>query len=376
MNKFFLAFAFLFSSVSHAEVKTYMDKMLMEIFTLKPFIVSEADFKDPKNSVAISASLKNMAELSDKVTHEDKIRKTGFAVPSQVLSHQFHEIEHIYRVGNKDYSLWMLRSTLSVCMSCHTQLPSTSTKFDLGNKNNFLAKAFDEAEFLFIVRNFDKAIPLYDKVINSYPDNGATAEQIDKSLSRKAYYFIRVKQNLKDFVKSLEKNARNRSLPTDQRQRVASYIAKAKKMDGKDTFPQFTAQQTEELRAYAESQLKSELNGEFTYTPDRDVEYLVVSSVLYSFLDKNPDTAIKPDILYWLSYCERRFDQQAFYSLPELYLKQCVNDFPKSSAAPACFKEYKELITAAYTGSSGTHMPADVKKELKSMQNKISKAKK
>lgn len=359
-------------SISHAEVKPHMDLMLKEIFTLKPYIVSDVEYRDPKNFQKIDDSLKQMVALSEKISHEGKIKKTGFAISSKALNEQLREAELVYRVGNKDYSLWMLRSTLSVCMSCHTQLPATSTKFESLSKDTFLTKPFDEAEFLFIVRNFDKAISLYDQVIDTYPTNKATQEHVEKSLARKVYYFVRVKRDLAGLSEGLKKNQKNKELPGMIRNRVKALQQAADKLK-KDSYPDFTEAQQAELRKYAETELKEELKGEFSTSAEKEISYLKVSSVLYKYLEQNPDSAIKPEILYWLSFCERRYEQKAFYSLPELYLKQCVTEFPGSTIAPSCLKEYQELVTMAYTGSAGTHIPKDVDRELKAMKEMVEK---
>ncbi|WP_415063616.1 hypothetical protein [Bdellovibrio sp.] len=370
-----IVLSFGLSSMAHAEVKPYMDQMLKEIFTLKPYIVSDVEYRDPKNFQKIDESLKNMVALSEKISHEGKIKKSGFAISSNALNQQLKEAELVYRVGNKDYSLWMLRSTLSVCMSCHTQLPSSSTKFEFFNKEHFLAKPFDEAEFLFIVRNFDKAMSFYDQVIDGFPANGVPQENVEKSVARKVYYFVRVKRDLPGLIKSLEKNQKNKQLPEMVKKRIAGLRSAAEKMK-KETYPEFNESQQADLKKYAETELKNELQGDFEFTPQKDIAYLKISSVLYKYLDQYPETPLKPEILYWLSFCERRYEQKAFYSLPELYLKQCVLEHPGSAIAPSCLKEYQDLVMMAYTGSSGTHLPKDVERELKSMKEMIEKMKK
>lgn len=360
------------SLTAHAEVKPQMDLMLKEIFTLKPYIVNDVEYRDPKNADTIGASLKKMAELSEKISHEGKIKKTGFAISSKALNEQLREAELVYRVGNKDYSLWMLRSTLSVCMSCHTQLPASSTKFETFNKDNFLTKPFDEAEFLFIVRNFDKAISTYDQVIAGYPDNNLTHENLEKAIARKVYYFVRVKRDFAGLSANLEKDQKNKKLPTLIANRIKALRKSADKLK-KDAYPEFSDAQQADLKKYAETELKEELQGNFSYSAEKELSYLKVSSVLYKFLEQYPESSVKPDILYWLSFCERRYEQKAFYSLPELYLKQCVLEHPEAPIAMSCLKEYQDIVTMAYTGSSGTHIPKDVEKELKSMKEMVDK---
>lgn len=360
------------SWTAHAEVKPQMDLMLKEIFTLKPYIVNDVEYRDPKNADTIGSSLKKMVELSEKISHEGKIKKTGFAISSKALNEQLREAELVYRIGNKDYSLWMLRSTLSVCMSCHTQLPASSTQFETFNKDKFLTKPFDEAEFLFIVRNFDKAIPLYDQVIDGYPGNNLSQENLEKAIARKVYYYVRVKRDFAGLSANLEKNHKNKNLPRLVANRIKALRQSADKLS-KESYPEFTDAQQADLKNYAEKELKEELQGNFASSVEKELSYLKVSSVLYKFLEKHPDSSLKPDVLYWLSFCERRYEQKAFYSLPELYLKQCVLEHPEAKIAVSCLKEYQDIVTMAYTGSSGTHIPKDVEKELKSMKDMVEK---
>ncbi len=98
-----------------------------------------------------------------------------------------------------------------------------------------------------------------------------------------------------------------------------------------------------------------------------------MSSVLYEYLNAYPATPLKPDILYWLALGEHRYHYQSMYSVPDLYLKQCVLEYPKNPVAKLCFAEYEESITVAFSGSGGTHIPDDISQEL-DMMRKLVKA--
>ncbi|MFX9862924.1 hypothetical protein ABTP49_20640, partial [Acinetobacter baumannii] len=77
--------ALVFCATSQAEVKPHMDLMLKEIFILKPYIVSDVEYRDPKNFQKIDESLKKMVALSEKISHEGMIKNTGFAISSKAL---------------------------------------------------------------------------------------------------------------------------------------------------------------------------------------------------------------------------------------------------------------------------------------------------
>ncbi|HEY8272014.1 MAG TPA: hypothetical protein VIG33_14075 [Pseudobdellovibrionaceae bacterium] len=376
MKKVFVFLPLFFLVLSgKAEVKPFMDQMLNEIFNLKPYIVSPEAFSDPKNAQKIDASLKKMVALSVKINHEDKIHKTGFQISGKVLNQQLKEAQIVFNSGSKDYSLWMFKSTLGVCMSCHTQLPAVSTQFMSQNQSKVLSNPFEEAEFLFIIRNFKESMKLYLSALNGYPKNVVSADDLEKVLYRQLYYYVRVQRDLTELAKVLDEDRKNKSLPPHFISKVKGFKTAVLKMQD-EKYPHFTAAQTAQLRQYVEKSLKEELAGNFSFDlPKRELEYLKVSSVLYEYLNENPETSLKPDILYWLSFCESKFSQQAFYSLPELYLKQCVMEFSKNPVAKKCLKEYQDLVVMAYSGSSGTHIPEDISKEMKTMQELVEKIK-
>lgn len=363
------------TSTGYAEVKTFMDQMLNQIFTLKPFLVSEDSFKDPKNAAKISESLGKMVELSKKINHEEMIKKTGFQISGTVLNQQLEDVQEVFKTGNKSYALWTLRSTLGVCMSCHTQLPASSTKFSTLSSAQVLANPFEEAEFLFVIRNFDEAMKLYNKAILEYPRNKVVLADVEKALHRQLYYYVRVARDFKTLASTLNKNKANAQLPKNLRERIKKLETAVQSMK-EEPYPLFTDDKKEDLRKYVEKALKDELSGDFSLDlPKKEIAALKVSSVLYEYLNRYPSTSLKPEILYWLSFCEGRYRYASMYSLPELYLKQCVLEHSQHPIAKKCFAEYQDQMTLAFTGSSGTHIPADVSKELKTMQELIQKVK-
>lgn len=362
-------------SAARAEVKVFMDQMLEQVFRLKPYLVSEESFKDPKNSQKISESLTAMAALSKKINHEKMITKTGYQISANVLNQQLKDVEDVFKTGNKSYALWSLRSTLGVCMSCHTQVPAVSTRFSTLNESRVLTNPFEEAEFLFVIRNFEEALKLYEKAVTGYPKNNVVLPDVEKALQRQLYYYVRVARDFKSLAGTLKKDKANSQLPKMTRERLQNLLSAVEAMKD-EGYPQFTDDKKAELKAYVEKGLKEELSGDFSLDlPKKEIGALKISSVLYEYLNRYPETSLKPEILYWLSFCEGRYRYQSMYSLPELYLKQCVVEFPHHPIAKKCLAEYQDLVTMSFTGSSGTHIPADVSKELQTLQDLIQKIK-
>lgn len=358
-------------AATRAEVRAVMDQLLAQIFVLKPFIASESGFNNPANSAAISDALKNMVALSKEVNHEERITRTGFGVSGRILTEQLEEVENVFNNGNKDYALENLRSTLGVCMSCHTQLPAVSTKFTTLNQTHLLENQFEEAEFLYLIRNFDEAMRLYGELIAGYPLNNAEISNLEKAVYRQIFYYVRVARDLQGLSIVLQRDSANPKLPEHLQNQIKGFIAAADGMQN-EKYPQFTAAESEALRNYAEAMLNGAPGSDFSLdSPQNMIAALKVSSVLYEYLSKYPETLLKPDILYWLAYGERRSPYQSMHSLPDLYLKQCVIEYPKNPVAEKCLVEYEKFITVGFTGSGGTHIPADVVQELTMLRNLV-----
>jgi len=372
MKRFLLLLMVLvFAGAARAEVKAVMDQMLQQVFILKPFIASESSFSDPANSAQIADALKKMVALSNEVNHEERINKTGFQVSANVLARQLEQVENVFSTGSKDYALGTLRSTLGVCMSCHTQLPAVSTRFMTLNQTQALSNQFEEAEFLFLIRNFDDAMKLYGELIAGYPLNKAETDDLETAVYRQIFYYVRVARDLQGLSVALRRDGANQQLPTRLQKQIKGFIASLENMQD-EKYPEFADAEGADLRKYAETLLNEEQGGDFSLDSPRNViAALKVSSVLYEYLNAYPTTPLKPDILYWLSLGERRYHYQSMYSLPDLYLKQCVLEYPKNPVAKKCFAEYEESMKVAFTGSGGTHIPDDIAQELKMLQELV-----
>ncbi len=336
MKRFLLLLLVLgFAAAARAEVKVVMDQLLQQIFILKPFITSETSFSDPANSAQISDALKKMVALSKEVNHEERINTTGFQVSANVLTQQLEQVEKVFSNGSKDYALGNLRSTLGVCMSCHTQLPAVSTRFTTLNQTQTLSNQFQEAEFLFVIRNFDDAMKLYGELIAGYPLNKAEIDDLEKAVYRQIFYYVRVARDLKGLSVALQRDSENQQLPTQLQKQIKGFMAAVGEIQDKK-YPQFTDKQSKDLRKYAEEVLNAEAYGDFSLdSPQNVIAALKLSSVLYEYLNAYPKTPLKPDILYWLSLGEHRYHYQSMYSLPDLYLKQCVFEYPQQSGGEA-----------------------------------------
>lgn len=355
-------------------VQPTMHKLFNKMQELVPYMVDEEKFNDPKNSRFIEKSLKEMKDLAKDAKHAEEIKTTTLRISQKVLEDHFADIERVFRIGNKNFARWELGSTVPLCMSCHTQSPSASRNWDIIDITRGNLDDYQKAELLFMGRDFDDALKYYDAVISGYPENKIPVQQVEKALERKVVVFSRTKRDFDAGVKSLQANLKNKKLPESFVKNIEAWIGlfRIQKRNG---FPNPKKSNDKDIQKYVERELKRGLWDDMAdarnVTNPRLVKNLTVSGVLYEYLNTHPDSKIKPDILLWLATCERKLQDTLFYSLADMYLKECMNEFPKHPTAKKCFDEYKDNTIISFSGSGGVFLPNETKKELKELSIKI-----
>lgn len=358
---------------NNPDVKPTMHKIFTHMRDLLPFMIHEDKFLDPKNNATISKKLKEMAKIAKETEHTSLIKSPTYKASSEALKTHFEEIERVYRLGNKNFARWQLNSTVPLCMSCHTQMPSHSRHWDLTEITSGALSDYERAEMFFIGRDFDSALKYYDKTITEFPDNKVPVQSLEKAFERKLVIFSRVSRDFDAGIKSLDKNLKNKKLPEFLSKNVKAWIAlfRIQKREG---FPNPKKRNDKAIKKYAEKILDRDLWDDMVdATNPRLVKTLTLSGVLYEYLSTFPETPLKPDILNWLAQCDRNLQETLFYSLADLYLKECMQQFPEHPTAKKCYEDYKDHLIFSYSGSSGVNLPDDVKKELQMWSDKVMK---
>jgi tetratricopeptide (TPR) repeat protein len=364
------------SSLAKTEkpVTGLMHKFLGYMQALRPYIASEKKMTDPANDAEIKTYLKGLSEAVKTAKHEPKLQKPMFKVSREALEEHIYETERVFKVGNKTYARMMLQSTLSVCMSCHTQIPTASKNFESLNFTDQLTPPFDQAEFLFATRQFDKAHELYDKAIRGFPENKLASYSLEDAIERQVAYFSRIKRDPsggRDYLQSLLKQ---KKLPVHITKNVEAWAALFNEWSREKT-PDMKTISEADLKKYVTKSLKPELWDKMVDANNpRVMTHLKISGLLYEYLTYHPQTELMPEILYWLAQCDRALNNNFFYSLADMYLRECITNYPKHPIALNCYQDYEDATIAGYTGSSGVNVPTDVLAELNKMKAQMQKA--
>lgn len=365
MKKSPVALGFL-AITAFADPRPQMDLALKALDELLPFISREEKFLDKKNEKTILENLTRLQKTFGNLKHDQLLKNDLFA-PSYILIKQnIAESLAAFKEGNKDYAHWRLGEITNQCLDCHTRIPENYKSQFQEKKLSLNPKKFDSLFDLgtaqLIVRDYKAADKTFSEVIE---ENIRKKNFMDTDEAFKNLLLIRTKTH-PDTRKMLELTAKyshEKSLPMDIQEELAQWEIRLKEIE-KIKLLQSPLRDDKDVRSLITTFLEPVKEKDNVFLDNYDVYLLTSSGLLSRYLFTHPETAYAPDISYWIGWTEKALKRDQFLSSGDLFFKQCIKKYPKSDAAPKCFKEYKESMEFEFSGSAGTNIPADVKKEL------------
>ncbi|HEY8272644.1 MAG TPA: hypothetical protein VIG33_17250, partial [Pseudobdellovibrionaceae bacterium] len=199
--------------------------------------------------------------------------------------------------------------------------------------------------------DFDNALALYDSITQKY-DGSPKDFDFDQIYKRKIAYFARIQRNPKAAIANLKADAANSKLPKNVKKNLKDwihYFESWSEEGAKDP----AKLSNENFLAYAKAETDKNTSGrKISIADPAIVNLLRVSGLLYERVFKTPNVTSTPEMLYLLAKCERDLSPIQKYSLADIYLRECVLEFPKSSIAKKCFKDYEISLKQKVTFDS------------------------
>lgn len=362
-----LCFFVLVSAYSQASTKNSMQEVLNQYLKLIPFMYANTEHNDKE----IEKQLSLLEKALEQADHTRMVKRANFAPSMEIVQDSLKDIQRIHKKGNEDYAKYRAKKLMGVCISCHSQLPNKSFgKISTENENieKYVKSFHDKAMVAYFLRDYKVAIEFFQQDLKEKL-NEKDESSVDSTLLgivKISIINLNDEKNLKSYLTGL---VESKQLPKGISSDVESWIMSLEK-----------ATPWKEKEAYSESEIKKIIKNHLipfedellTYTLYKNaIDIYRIKALLAHFAVQKPTTILMPEILYWTGLIEGQKSSLYLYSLGELYLKECVERFPKSSIAPKCYKAYEELMILGYTGSAGTHLPKDIQEQLKKMKSLI-----
>ncbi|MCO4792259.1 MAG: hypothetical protein KC493_01005 [Bacteriovoracaceae bacterium] len=376
-----------FAQAKPKTTQQVMNQVFDSFVKLVPYMNNEMKFQDPKSSGVIISNLTNISNAFKNSEHIKTFQTPGFQPSYDVVKDHVQHTIDAFNTNNKLFARTRLKATASLCISCHTQLS--------GGKRGFIKSVnavgrgtfdndFEYGEFLFVTRNFNKSVRYLDRAIENriktnkelqkinkkVGPNGAEGyldRSINQALRRMLTIYTKVYFRPDKAITLLSKYENHKGLSKMVREDVQNWMKQLRKWRNSKT--NYKLNKEADLRKFISSHLDPIIKEERSVEDgSHDVTLLVASGFLTKFLNQRGKSDLVPEILYWLSIADRTLNFNFFYSLSDVYLKECIVKYPKSTFASKCYKEYEQNVIFGYSGSGGTSIPEEEKKELQRLK--------
>jgi hypothetical protein len=366
----------IFSSVgfsgepSEEQAKAVMGNIYDSYVKIIPYAYSTKDLSESlKNKKDKEELINNLSDLSlffKSAKHAEFFQRPGFKPSLEAISNHLDETILSVEADSFIFAQKRLNVIGALCVTCHSQLPDSVSKNAFkenvkSEKRERFDSDFSYANYLYLVRRFDESKKYFHKVIDEAlaKSQNISNREIVASLRKIISIDTKIKFNYekaKDAIAKWEKDPR---FSQNDKKMINRWGTSLKKWKG------FTPSAIKAITGFIGINLSPlDMKKEIIFTGEEDITLLISSGVLLNFLVENPKSEHAPEILYWLSMAEYRMGNSYFYSLGDLYLKDCIRKYPASPYAKKCYQEYADSIEAGYSGSAGTDIPINEKKEL------------
>lgn len=370
MNKPILLSLFFSLSVMAGPV-LQMNKAFNSMSGIMPLVLNEKKFKEKDLEKSIAKGMDDLVASMKLARHDTLIKHDLFAPSYALITQNLKQSADAFKKGKKDYALWSLRETLSLCLECHSKLPtdypSSFQNGELQIDQRQWKSPYDLGMAQLIVRRYVDAKASFtrsiqDKVIIK------DEKTIHRPLEQILFIQTRILKDPQGMIVIIDDYLKKDNLPPQINNLLRSW--KKGLLGWKDEKYLGSAMSGEkDLKDFIARRLLPLKKMNFHETNKTDL--LLASGILSTYFFENQTSSSSPDLSFWLGWIEKRLKRDQFLTSGDLYLKQCIRKYPSHPITRECLKEYKESLEFDFSGSGGTFIPDDLQKEYDELKKLV-----
>jgi hypothetical protein len=358
LSLFTLALSFFSTILTAEELKDQMDRAFYAFQSLQSYLVSEKKFSSKKNEDEILKLLNDLnSNFKTAKSGTNSLNKqAGFNASLEVIGDKLDDTITRFSDGKKSYALWRLKTVSQYCSSCHTTFKSDSKFVTRLAPPNDLSN-IELADYYLASRQYDLAQPILIKNIYKANNPQIRISNIRKWLTVE----VRVYKHPEKTIAELSKFYKQIKFTAYEKEELQDFIDSLQRWikEGELNVP---------VLKKAENLIRQALGMNDPLLGKRGtVELLRATAYLHELLENAEVNTIPEErgqILYLLGLSYSRLPLFFVSELPELYLEQCIREYPGSYSAKECFRLYSNNVQVGFTGSSGTDVPKEEEEEM------------
>lgn len=349
-----------------------MHNLAADMQVLLPLIYQYEQPATPTDKALINNRISSMQAHLDRVAVTVAPRADTYQISYQALAAELRLAQQGFASGREEFGISHLRSATSLCATCHTQDDRPTTW--LAPTSKALEDSFVAGEFLFMTRQYDRAFNAYETWLRRQQplknDNRTQA-----AFERLLLTSLQMQKSSKSIIELLTEFTRRDNIDGVLKKKLTDWIFGVNKLQQLTSITEHP--KTDTLKDMATQWLGAGKNepGPIFISETLRPQIVWLRGELYRALLEEADHSMVANWLYWLAVSDRVLEYRFYYSLADMYLKQCMLEYTDDPIAKSCYKEYENYIAFSYSGSSGTHIPADLEAELKTLKTKVFKNK-
>lgn len=329
--------------------------------SLFPYAWTPSAFSSPSSESTIMGLLQRLSHdfhQIERSAHQHS-GDPGFRIALMMQQDMLVDIHNRFATGDKLSANKRLRALSANCITCHTRY-SVGTDF-LGGEPPWTGSTFEDqlaaADYLLASRQFDRAGDGYRMVAETVGAVPAGSAQAMVALKSWLVIQVRVKNAADDAADLLSASLEQLQLNQQNRQTVEEWIKQLR-----IPLPEDPAK-SPLLRA---GELLRPTIVDFSSNNDEQnlVQTLRATAILHRYLEGAPDSDERRKAEFVLALAYTHIPIPSFEVQRELYLEQCIRNYPGSKEAKNAFLLYQNLIADRATESSGNKLDAESQKKL------------
>ena len=354
------------AAASLNEVMVEIGQTIESVF---PILFDNDEIDQPSSQARLKAATKKLDALFNEAKPHFDVKSTTYRISYDVIDAQLTDAMIAAKYNNYKHVRNIFKEFITICSSCHTQDPKLRSLFSDTGRSHFNSD-LQFANFNYMTRNYDTSLTYYMKNLNSTSD----ISEIELMTVMKRILTINTQiynspgealnqlAKLKNYAKHTKLSSKN----------LNEWLAGLEELNNNKLYKNNNPDM-EQLEIYVKNilgPLHEPGSAEFPSKKEK-VARVWLRGRLYNYLNSLPPKEEIPKILFWLAIIDRTTNYSFYYSLADMYLKECMLQYTSNLYAKKCFEEYEEYITFSYSGSRGTDIPDDVAQELKALKVRV-----
>jgi len=352
-------------------VPATMRKLADDASVLLPLIYRNETPSTPATKARIEQQIDNMLTHINEVQHSVAPRSDTYQVSYQTLITQLQQAKQALATGRERHGIYLLRSATSVCATCHTQDEHSVNWLTPVGKD--MEDPFIAGEYFFMTRQYDRAYATYLGQLRQQHEldyDQRTLTAVDRMLVTA----LQMQKDPQQIVSTLQEFTHREHIHPSLKKDLTAWISGITELQKLTDIRQHPKPDT--VMAMANQWIGAGKNGplgRIFMEETRRPQIVWLRGELY----RNLNTATEHDkiasLLYWLALSDRVLEYRFYYSLADMYLKQCMLEYSDTPIAQQCYREYENYIVFSYSGSAGTDIPPEIDQELETLKAKVFK---